>query len=170
MTVENKKENISISYLEAICASQGINMQLNRNDADGIDVLLSKWLTQNNGNKYHAKIDVQLKASSSGHTEHENYYSYPLKIKNYNDLREPATVKPYLFLLVLPENEIDWVIHSVNELVIKQCMFWLDLSSSPATSNTSSTTVHFPKAHIVSPKALEEILQTVMRSQFGEEV
>jgi len=170
MTVENKKENISISYLEAVCASQGINMQLNRNDADGIDALLSKWLTRNNGSKYHAKIDVQLKASSNGHTEHGNYYSYPLKVKNYNDLLEPATVKPYLFLLVLPEKENDWISHSVSELVIKQCMFWLDLSGSLATSNTSNITVQFPKTHIVSPTALEELLQAVMQVQFGEEV
>jgi hypothetical protein len=170
MTEEIKKEEISLGYLKAICASQGISMNENRRDEDGIDAYLSKILLRSNGSKFNAKIDVQLKSSSCGYVEHNNYYAYPLKVKNYNDLREPSSTKPYLFLLVLPENEQDWVIHDIDKLMIKKCMFWLDLADEPETKNTSTITVHFPKTQIVSPEVLESMLQEDMRNKLGEEV
>jgi len=162
MTTENRKEEVSISYLNAVCAIQGISITHNERDEDGIDVFLKKRLIRDNGGKYDAQINVQLKSSSGNYTEYKDHYTYPLKVKNYNDLRVPSTAKSYLFLLVLPQNEYEWIVHSIDELIIKQCMFWLDLSGMPDTGNSSSVTVHLPKAQAVSPAGLEKILREVM--------
>ena len=162
MTDEKRKEKISLSYLKTICAIKGISITENHDDEDGIDVYLSKTLQLIGGRRYTAKIDVQLKSSSNGYTEHKDYYAYPLKIKNYDDLRADATVKPYLFLLVLPSNEKEWVMHSIDKLVVKKCMFWMDLTKMPESSNASSITVRIPKANAVSPEALEGLLRNAI--------
>jgi len=156
MTNEKRKEAISVSYLRAICAKQGVAPTTrDGHDDDGIDVHLTKRLTATDGRWFDAQLNVQLKASSTGYREYDDYYSYPLKIKNYNDLRSLAAVQSYLFLLILPVDENEWVQHTIDELAIKRCMFWLDLTGYPPSENTSSVTVKIPKVNIVSPNTLE---------------
>lgn len=160
MIESKQKEEISKSYLNALCAIKGIAMDVHQHDDDGIDVFLSKRIQRNSGSWFDAQMRVQLKStsSSSSYREQDQQYAYRLKLKNYNDLRKPATTKPYLFLLILPTLDTDWVTHSVEQIIIKRCMFWLDLKGKPDTKNTSSVTVHFPKANVVSPERLDEIL------------
>jgi len=153
-----RKEEISKSYLNAICAVNGIAMQIQEHDDDGIDALLHKVVQKSNGGKYNARISVQLKASATDYTEYPNHYSYPLKKKNYDDLRMPSTNKSFLFLLILPANESDWISQSINELVIRRCMYWQDLSGLPDSSNTSSVTVQLPKSNVVTTDVIEDML------------
>jgi len=153
-----RKEVLSLSYMEALCAIRGIAVETHKHDDDGIDAHLSKTITRKDGYKFIAQINVQLKASSAQYKEYEYHYTYPLKKKAFDDLRLPATAKPYLFLLILPQDEKEWVLHSIDELIIKRCMFWLDLANMPSNENTSSVTVSIPKINVVSPEALEEFL------------
>lgn len=161
MDESKRKEEISRSYLNAICAAKGIAMEHQHHDEDGIDVILKKIIERKDGLKYNALISVQLKSSSLRYIEHDRYYSYRLNVKNYNDLRMQATIKSYLFLLVLPEIENDWVTHNIDQLIIKRCMYWLDLAGMPDTENSSTVTVDISKANIVSPEMLNEILHAI---------
>ena len=160
MIPTNRKEELSISYLNALCAVQGIAMERRKHDNDGIDFNLHKEIIcKDDISKFRAQFDVQLKASSSGYTEYENHYAYAIDMKIFNDLRRPATVKPYIFLLILPKEEQEWLIHTIDELMIKKCMFWLDLLELPPSDNTSNITLHFPKENVVTLEQLEEFLQ-----------
>ena len=161
MLDSKRKEEISISYLHALCAMKGISFEPQTHDDDSIDIMLKKVFCRADNSKYNAQISVQLKSTSSDYKEQAENYSYSLKKKNYDDLRMPATVKPYLFLLILPEDDSDWVTHSIEELVIKKCMFWLDLKDLPDNDNTSSVTVYFPKSNYVSSETLDKILRNV---------
>lgn len=161
MIETKRKEEISKSYLNALCAVKGISMQEQKHDDDGIDVILHKVILRADGSKYNSQISVQLKASATGYDEHDSYYSFPLKKKNYDDLRLPATTKPYLFLLILPEDECEWVTHSIEEIAIRRCMFWLDLKGLPDCENSSSVTVHLPKTNVVTSDELDSILKDI---------
>jgi len=161
MVETKRKEEISKSYLNAVCAAKGISMEVHKHDDDGIDVMLKKMLIRDDNIKYNALISVQLKSTSSDYIEYDDYYSYPLKKKAYDDLRTPATVKPFLFLLILPNNENEWIAQSIEQLVIKKCMFWLDLEGLPDKDNISNVTVHIPKINLVSPEKLDEILKDI---------
>jgi len=161
MTDAVRKEELSKSYLNAICAVKGISMEVQTHDDDGIDVILKKIIKRENGNKYNAQISVQLKSTSSNYNENPDYYTYPLKKKNYDDLLMPATLKSYLFLLIMPKNENDWVIQSIEELIIRKCMYWLDLKGFPEQPNETSVTVYLPKSNIVTSDTLENILMNI---------
>jgi len=99
MIESKRKEEISKSYLNAVCAVKGIAMEPQTHDDDSIDAILKKIVHRPDGSKYNAAISVQLKSTSSGCPERGGHYSYRLKVKNYNDLRLSATMKSYLFLL-----------------------------------------------------------------------
>ena len=156
-----RKEEISKSYLNALCATSGIAMEVQSHDDDGLDVVLKKILRRSDGSRYNAQISVQLKSTSSDYSEIYNCYSYPLRKKNYSDLLMPATLKAYLFLLILPTEERDWVSHDIEQLVIRKCMFWHDLTGLPDSSNSTSATVHLPKENAVSSETLETLLQNI---------
>jgi len=162
MVDSKRKEEVSKSYLNALCATKGIAMEIKTHDDDGLDIVLQKVIiSKTNSARFNAMISVQLKSTSSDYTEHDDHYTYPLKKKNYDDLRVPATVKPYLFLLILPDDERDWVTHSIEQLVIKKCMFWLDLKGLPKSDNATKVTVHIPKTNIVTSEKLDEILRNI---------
>lgn len=155
-----RKEELSISYLNALCAVQYIALEIRKHDNDGKDACLSKTIIRrDNGEKFDAKFDVQLKASSTGYTEHTNDYAYAIEMKLFNDLKRPSPLKCYLFLLILPEDETKWVIHTIDELVIKKCMYWLDLNELSFSDNTSKITLRIPKKNVVTSELLEDLLQ-----------
>jgi len=156
-----RKEEISKSYLNALCAVKGIGMDIKTHDDDGTDAMLYKVISRKSGGKIRAQIDIQLKSSSTSYTEHNGYFAYSLKKKNYDDLRMPSTNKSFLFLLILPTNESDWVTHTIKELVIKQCMYWIDLSGFPNSANSSKITVHLQKTNAVTSDVLEDFLYKV---------
>ncbi|GHV28798.1 hypothetical protein FACS1894167_06810 [Synergistales bacterium] len=122
-----RKEELSKSYLNAVCAVKGIAMEVQGHDDDGIDVILQKSIHRKDGHPYNARIGVQLKSTTIALKQAKGKISYPLEKKNYDDLRRPATIKPYLFLLILPKDEKEWIQQSVEELIIRKCMYWIDL-------------------------------------------
>ena len=158
MIETKRKEEISKSYLNAVCAIKGIAVDYKCHDDDGLDAFLHKVVQLADGTKYIATISAQLKSTSSNYTESKSLYKYPLKAKNYDDLRRRGSITSYLFLLILPESENDWVTHDIDSLVIKRCMFWLKLEGLPTKKNKSTVTVHIPKTNVVSPEKLDEIL------------
>jgi hypothetical protein len=85
-------------------------------------------------------------------------------VKDYDDLRTLASTRAFLFLFILPSNKKRWIYHSIDELVIRKCMYWADLMDLPDSGNISSVSVQIPKNQIVSPDSLENLL-----SQIAEE-
>ena len=94
MEEAKRKEEISKSYLNAICAIKGIDMEEVKHDGDSIDAILKKTIHRKDNIKYNASISVQLKSTSSDYTEFKKTYSYPLKKKNYDDLFDFIYVHP----------------------------------------------------------------------------
>lgn len=158
MVDTRRKEELAKSYLNALCAVKGISMEIQMHDDDSLDVMLKKIVIRSDTKKYNAQISVQLKSSSSNYTEHETYYSYPLPKKNFDELRLPATAKAFLFVLILPAEEKDWIGQSISELIMRQCMYWLDLKGMPDSPNSTNVTVHLPRTNVVSPETLDRIL------------
>ena len=167
MIKAKRQEELSISYLHAVCSVQGISMEIQRHDDDGIDVMLhqEKSIDRQDVPKYRVQISVQLKSTSSNFTESDTFLSYPLKKKNYDDLRAPASTKAFLFLFIMPKDEKHWVSHSIDELLIRKCMYWVDLNDLPDSKNKNTVSVQIPKVQIVSPDLLDELLTQVAEEE-----
>lgn len=160
MDIEAIKEELSISYLHAVCTKEGITFELPRHDEDSSDVILRRKVLLRNGSEYESLIRVQLKATSSlsQYSEDENTIRYKLKIKNYNDLRRNSTTPIILALLILPENEDEWIHWTEQTLLLKGRMYWACFKGADESDNVSNITVTIDKKQIVNPDALLALL------------
>lgn len=163
MIETKRKEEISLSYLNAICAYVGIGVSINKHDDDGIDVYLQKLITLEDGIKININITAQLKSTSRVLTETKDVVKYPLESKNYNDLCRKSTSHQLLFVLLLPNDESKWIEHSVDELIIRKCMYWVDLTNKTPTSNTDNITIEIPKDNYLNSEALIEIFENIAK-------
>ena len=156
MLTSNDKEDIHISYLLSVCASANISLDLQRHDSDSTDGIIKKTIELDNGVKYMSSLRIQLKCTSSASqfTDKGNQIQYKLKVKNYNDLCTKCTTPIILGLLVLPENEKDWVKWSEKELLINGCMYWADFSTELPSENKNSITVNIDKNNLINKDTL----------------
>ena len=154
------KEDLSISYISAISSYAGIAYDTQRHDSDSTDGILKKIIELSDGRKYNASLRVQLKATSST-SQYEDcgdHVKYQLKVKNYNDLCQRSTTPIILGVLILPEDENDWVKWSKEELLIKGVMYWAEFSGQNKSSNKGTITIEIDKKHVVNSDTLQTLL------------
>lgn len=168
MQISDIKQELSISYMLAVCAEAGIDYEIIRHDDDSTDGLLKKRLTLNDGTPYNAALRVQLKSTSSPSMYKCESASihYVLKAKNYNDLCQKATTPIILCLLLLPESSSEWVRWSEQELLLKGRMFWEEFSNKAFSNNTSSVNISIKKENVVNSKTLQSILLKIAMEEW----
>ena len=155
------EEDLSISYLRAVAAQSKITFELRHRDENSIDVHLSKLTITDEGNQFYALFNVQLKATYCDYTETEDTIKYPLNVKNYNDLRRPASNSIILCLLILPSDYTEWIAQGSDELCLKKCMYWISLKDFPETNNTYTITIDIPKKNIVTTDTLTKMIHEI---------
>ncbi len=159
MDIQKIKEDLSICYLKAISAVNYISLDEQGHDEDSTDVIIKKKI-ELSGCPFFSEVSVQLKATSSlsQYSEDDSEIVYALKAKNYNDLCTASNIPKVLFLLVLPDNDEEWVNWTDSELMIKGRMYWFSLYGKTPTSNTSTVSLHIPKDNKLSPSSIEELI------------
>ena len=141
--------------MNAICAAGGVSFEPQIHDDDSKDITLKKLL---DNPKFHSNIGVQLK-SSSGNIDKGDYIKYRLKKKNYDDLRTRATMRTYLFLFLIPGDEEEWINQDNEKLILKKCMYFLDLSELEDSENSETVTITVPKKNVVSVNNIIALLE-----------
>ncbi|MBO4667388.1 MAG: DUF4365 domain-containing protein [Bacilli bacterium] len=156
------QEEISISYLCAVASKANALPQVNRRDEEGNDIFITKRVTTSKGKIIDSTICFQIKSvySNSGYSidEHSNI-TYKLKVKNFNDLVRPSTVEKYLALLVMPENNDNWVEQDYDKLTIRKCMYFVSLKNREPSDNIESVSVFIPKENILDSEHLLTLLR-----------
>ena len=161
MDINLQKEEFSYAYIYAISTAAGYSFQKSSRilDVGGIDATITGTVTDDT--LYEPQLDLQVKSTSldilSGET-----IRYPLKIKNYNELRKERTVAPRILVVVLiPENLQEWIKQSETELCLRRCAYWVSLRGQPQTQNTETLTVYIPCRNVFTVDALKNLMQTI---------
>lgn len=159
------KEELSISYINTVASIAGIDYEIVRHDDDSTDAILKKWIFLDEKMKFLSSLRIQLKTTSSKSKYNDNgkIITYSLKAKNYNDLCMPATIPIILGLLILPEEEADWVEWTPQELYIKGCMYWVNLANESLTSNKDEKTVKIEKENVINSETLQYMLEKIAK-------
>ncbi|MGD6851143.1 MAG: DUF4365 domain-containing protein [Candidatus Bathyarchaeia archaeon] len=160
-----RKEELSRSYLNAVCAYKGISVTRPEHDYDSVDVIMRATLTRDN-NPFVTQINVQLKATSQELGQDVTGFNFELPMKNFNDLRRGSANPMMLCVLRLPAEEGQWVTHSINELILRNCMYWLDVTTCPSSNNTATVTVRIPWANTLTPEKALELMTKVAETGF----
>ena len=161
MDINIQKEEFSYAYLYAITSAAGYSFQKSSRPADigGIDVTITG--TTSDESLYEAQLDLQVKSTSLDVLS-DNSIRYPLKLKNYNELRKERTVAPRILVIVLiPENLEQWIDQSETELCMRRCAYWISLRGQPQTSNTESVTVYLPRQQLFTVDTLKTLMQQI---------
>ena len=62
-------------------------------------------------------------------------------------------------VLIMPEEEAEWVIQSPDELAIRHCAYWLSLHGYAETSARSTIRVGIPLVNVFSVESVRTIMQ-----------
>jgi Domain of unknown function (DUF4365) len=157
MDINIQKEEFSYAYVYAVVSAAGYSCQIASRSLDfgGIDMTISGIETEYS--LYPSRLEVQVKSTSVDLIGDESI-RYPLKLKNYNELRKQKTLVPKILVVVLiPDIKAEWVLQSETELCIRNAGYWLSLKGQPETQNTESVTVYLPRRQLFTVSALQKI-------------
>jgi hypothetical protein len=104
------------------------------------------------------QIDLQVKSTTRANVS-ETAVSYDLEVKNYVDLREEGDNCPrFLVLVVMPEDEAQWLTQTAEELIVRHCAYWVSLVGHPPTASRTTVRIAVPRSNVFSVEALQSLL------------
>lgn len=128
---------LSEVYVSAIAARAGYTFSKPNLDRDSVDLTISA------GGKSRPKLDIQLKGTMNLDVSSDPM-AYSLKLKNYNDLREPTQTPRILVVVRLPRDRDLWLSVSPDEMILRHCAYWVSLRDAPETDVQTAKTVYIP--------------------------
>ncbi|NES19173.1 MAG: DUF4365 domain-containing protein [Symploca sp. SIO3E6] len=161
MDLNTQKEEFSYAYLYAVTSAAGYSFQKSSRPTDvgGIDIIISGIETQYS--LYPPRLEIQVKSTSTDVVS-EKFVRYPLKLKNYNELRKSKILTPRLLIVVLiPDNLDHWVKQSETELCLRHCAYWMSLKGMPETPNKYNVTIDIPRQQIFTVDTLKTLMQRI---------
>ncbi len=151
-----QKEQFSGAYLRAVCAVAGFSLAEPEVDDDSVDFLVAA--AGGGRTTRRPRVELQLKSTARNLMRADGVH-YPLKSKNYEDLRTPDVLVPrILVVVVLPEAVDQWISQSEEELALRHCGYWLALRGMPAEPGQTTFTVLLPRTQILTPDALQSMM------------
>lgn len=159
MDINQRKEQFSHAYLRAVASVAGFSLAEPAVDDDSIDLIIAQ--RGGGGTVRSPRVEVQLKCTERP-VPQNGILSYPLKLKNYDDLRDANVLVPrILVVLFVPDNLTDWVEHTEQQMLVRHCAYWVSLRNLPATPNTTSVNVQIPQGNTLNPASLRDIMARI---------
>ena len=158
ITKEHRQEALSLAWLHAVAGACGLTCSLRTLDY-GVDVTLH-YIEAAGGVLFESifRIVVQLKSTTNASLD-DQYVRYDLAVRNYEHLREPNPFVPrILAVLVLPEDESEWIDVSEDQLTMRRCMYWHTLAGFGPTPNKHTVRIAIPRENILSVEGLKKLL------------
>lgn len=158
MHLTARKEQFSRAYVQAIAAAAGCSWSEPSVDDDSVDLTLS--MSGAFSTFRSPKLDIQLKCHADVLPTSD--FSFPLKLKNYDDLRDDTVLVPrILVILIVPMNLTDWLVHAEPEMTVRRCAYWVSLRGASETSNTTTVSVPIIRSQLFCPSELEAIMTRI---------
>ena len=163
MDINNRKEQFSIAYVRAVASVAGFTVYQPEVDNDSVDLgLAAKGIM---GTVRSPKLDMQIKCTSREILGVDSL-TFPLPIKNYNDLRHDDLLVPRILVVVLvPDGVDDWLAHSEEQLIFRHCAYWMSLRGMEETDNVANVTVYLPRNNQFNVVAVRDIMGRVGRRE-----
>ena len=166
LTKNHIESELSIAYVHAVAAKAGFATEFTRVDVDSVDITIGgKGLLSTDSTLHSPQIAIQLKATINKNVNGDGSISFNLPLKNYDDLRANCLVPKILVVLFLPKEENIWLSHSIDQLIIKECAYWLSIKGFTKSDNASHQTVRIPSANVFSPETISGLLIKVSKQE-----
>ncbi len=165
MTENEQKQQLSVAYVHAVAARAGYTCQVQIVDEDSVDVLIgAAGYVHDRAVVRSPRLEVQLKATSSLQLG-AKHLTFPLKRKNYEELRTRCLIPRLLVVLALPVNPAEWIEMSEECMISRRCAYWASLLGRAETPNTGSISVRLPRSQQFNVERLQGLMQQVSRQE-----
>ena len=145
------KEQFSLAYIYAVATRAGYLIDGVRVDRDSVDGVLKGDFGRR------PRIEFQAKATARDLVR-SDHIAFPLPIKNYDDLRVDTMTPRLLIVVLLPDDQSQWLKQSPDATCMRHCGYWLSLANRPPVPNTTTTTVHIPLAQVFDCRQLTGLM------------
>jgi hypothetical protein len=165
LTRNHRQEALSRAYVQAVAACAGLG--LSRPDLDyGIDLSLHAIVARGRRRVDAGSVlDVQIKSTARAVFD-ETSLAYDLETKTYDDLRATDARRiRILVLVVLPDDEAEWLSQTEEELTIRGQAYWLSLRGAPARAAKKTVRIRIPRSNVFSVPAVRELLDRLDRGE-----
>lgn len=159
MDLGQRKEQFSQAYLQAVASAAGFTLAEPKVDDDSVDWSISARGPF--GALRSPRLDLQLKctevvANSNG------YFNFPLKVKNYKDLRGTDLHIPRILVVVFVPDDVEyWIDQDEERLIIKHCAYWASLRNEPQTENRRTVSVQLPRRNQFTVASLTAMIRQI---------
>jgi hypothetical protein len=158
MTREDRQEALSLAYVHAVAAAAGVTHSARLKDY-GIDLTLHEVIGEPGLYVESGRaIEIQLKSTTAA-IETRATVSYDLSVRAYDILRAETKQTRLLVLLVLAEDEAEWLVQTGTKAELRRGLFWMSLRGRPAVPNRSSVRIQIPRRQVFTATAVREIMQ-----------
>jgi hypothetical protein len=154
--VGQQKQAFSIAYARAVAAVAGFTVSVPETDDDSIDL----GFASGSGLIKRPRIEAQMKCSADDELRPSDF-SFPLSLKNYDDLRADALVPRILVVVRVPPNPDEWLAMSEEQLCLSYCAYWHSLFGEPESLNSSGVSVRISRAQMFGPGELTAMMARV---------
>ncbi|KAA2241792.1 DUF4365 domain-containing protein [Chitinophaga agrisoli] len=158
LTLQNVESELSYAFLHAIAGKAGMSCKMGdrHDDAHGIDAEISFWGVTEHPYIKHVQLNIQLKATIGDPGTQPDYVSYFFQgTRRYDKLRtDDSMCYKILVVLFLPPDPSSWLNCSKDELVLKNCAYWVNLYGAERTNNEHGQTIYLPRNHLLTPTEL----------------
>jgi hypothetical protein len=156
MDINQQKEQFSNAYLRAVASVAGYTCYKPEPDTDSVDWGIAA--VGGKGTTRSPRVEMQLKCTGRSVMDVE-CVRFPLKIKNYDDLRaENYQVPRILIVVAVPQDIKEWLLHSEEELAMRHCGYWVSLRGHGASTNSETVTVALPRKQQFTVDALRDMM------------
>lgn len=147
---DQQKEWFSRSFLVGVAAAAKFPVELTMNDVNGVDA------TVHDGG---ISTDWQLKGTSSPiWSSDKNTLFFDLDVRTYSLFTGVRNSSGYLGVVVIPEDDEQWVTVSEKDLRLRHCGYWQKITGLPATENWSTVRIHLPITQKLNVAQIQEIM------------
>lgn len=168
ITEQHQEEGLSRAYVHAVAAHAGFKYEPKGPPDYGVDATIHH-VAERNGRHVESghSLDIQLKATTNW-IDSDEAVLYDLEAKTYNDLverfAEEHGTPMVLVVLCLPKDRDEWLHVSSDQLELRRCCYWCQLSGSP-TANTTTKRISLPKENVLGPSELARIMDKVTKGE-----
>jgi hypothetical protein len=158
MDENQQKELFSHAYIRAVASVAGYGVHRPEPDDDSVDLVVSARGPL--GSYRSPRLDIQVKCTAQDCLTAQEV-RFPLKRKNYDDLRGEGFLVPRVLLVIIVPAAIEgWLSQSEEEMILRHCGYWLSLRDAPASDNAQSVTVSIPRRNVFDVAALRRLMET----------
>ncbi len=161
MPLKRQQERFSIAFVQAISSVAGYGIEEVNIDIDSIDLTIRQYVYDG---IYPVcdSLRCQIK-STYAHKPKNNIISYPLPIKNYNDLRQPNLIPRILIVVYTPKDTENWLYNGKGCLSLYHAAYWFNIYGMPPSENTGNVTIHIPTKQQFTVNELQRMMSILAK-------